>query len=110
MHGPPGVGKTLTVRYLASEMADATIIVVSGPAVGAAMVVGVTVALFQALTQIQEMTLTFVPKIVIAVANEMPISPTAAPVRIQQPRLSCAGLLGGCGGSLRSDKGRRLQP
>jgi flagellar biosynthetic protein FliQ len=42
-----------------------TIIVVSGPAVGAAMLVGVSVALFQALTQIQEMTLTFVPKIVI---------------------------------------------
>jgi flagellar biosynthesis protein FliQ len=42
-----------------------TIIVVSGPAVGAAMVVGIGVALFQALTQIQEMTLTFVPKIVI---------------------------------------------
>ncbi len=28
------------------------------------MVVGIVVALFQALTQIQEMTLTFVPKIV----------------------------------------------
>lgn len=42
-----------------------TIIIVSGPAVGAAMLVGVGVALFQALTQIQEMTLTFVPKIVI---------------------------------------------
>ncbi|HLH10386.1 MAG TPA: flagellar biosynthesis protein FliQ [Methylovirgula sp.] len=42
-----------------------TIIVVSGPAVGAAMVVGLGVALFQALTQIQEMTLTFVPKIVV---------------------------------------------
>lgn len=42
-----------------------TIIVVSGPAVGAAMLVGIGIALFQALTQIQEMTLTFVPKIVI---------------------------------------------
>ena len=41
-----------------------TIIVGSGPAVAAAMVVGLVVALFQALTQIQEMTLTFVPKIV----------------------------------------------
>ncbi len=42
-----------------------TIILVSGPAVAAAMVVGVIVALFQALTQVQEMTLTFVPKIVV---------------------------------------------
>lgn len=42
-----------------------TIIVGSGPAVGAAMAVGVIVALIQALTQVQEMTLTFVPKIVV---------------------------------------------
>jgi flagellar biosynthetic protein FliQ len=41
-----------------------TILVGSGPAVGAAMLVGLAVALFQALTQIQESTLTFVPKIV----------------------------------------------
>lgn len=41
-----------------------TIIVASGPAVGVAMLVGIIVALFQALTQIQEMTLTFVPKII----------------------------------------------
>jgi flagellar biosynthesis protein FliQ len=41
-----------------------TIIVASGPAVGAAMAVGIVIALLQALTQIQEMTLTFVPKII----------------------------------------------
>lgn len=41
-----------------------TILLASGPAVLAAMVVGVTIAFIQALTQIQEMTLTFVPKIV----------------------------------------------
>ncbi|MCJ2143785.1 flagellar biosynthetic protein FliQ [Methylobacterium sp. E-066] len=42
-----------------------TIIVASGPSVAAAMVVGTLIALFQALTQIQEVTLTFVPKIVV---------------------------------------------
>jgi flagellar biosynthesis protein FliQ len=42
-----------------------TIIVGSGPAVAAAMVVGLIVAVIQALTQVQEMTLTFVPKIVV---------------------------------------------
>jgi flagellar biosynthetic protein FliQ len=42
-----------------------TILVGAGPAVGAAMVVGIAIALFQALTQIQEATLTFVPKIVV---------------------------------------------
>lgn len=41
-----------------------TILVAAGPAVLAGMIVGVTIALIQALTQVQEMTLTFVPKIV----------------------------------------------
>ena len=42
-----------------------TIIIASGPAVAAAMFVGVIIALLQALTQVQEMTLTFIPKIVV---------------------------------------------
>lgn len=41
-----------------------TILIAAGPAVAAAMVVGLVIALLQALTQIQEATLTFVPKIV----------------------------------------------
>jgi flagellar biosynthetic protein FliQ len=36
---------------------------VAGPVMGIGLVVGVAVALLQALTQIQEMTLVFVPKI-----------------------------------------------
>lgn len=40
-----------------------TVVVASGPPVLAAMAVGLIVALVQALTQVQEMTLTFVPKI-----------------------------------------------
>lgn len=39
-------------------------LLISAPALIAAMLVGVGIALVQALTQIQEMTLTFVPKIV----------------------------------------------
>ena len=35
----------------------------AGPLLAAALLVGLTIALFQALTSIQEMTLTFVPKI-----------------------------------------------
>ncbi len=42
-----------------------TVIIASSPAVGAAMVVGLAIALLQALTQIQEITLTFIPKIVV---------------------------------------------
>lgn len=41
-----------------------TVIVGSGPAVLAAMIIGVAIALIQALTQIQEVTLTFIPKII----------------------------------------------
>ncbi len=41
-----------------------TIIIGSGPAVAAAMFIGLVIALFQALTQVQETTLTFVPKII----------------------------------------------
>ncbi len=45
-----------------------TIVVASAPAVLAAMVVGFVIALLQALTQVQEMTLTFVPKILAVLA------------------------------------------
>ena len=40
-------------------------IVLAGPVVGSAMVLGVGIAFVQALTQVQEMTLTFVPKIIV---------------------------------------------
>jgi flagellar biosynthesis protein FliQ len=46
-----------------------TIIVAAGPPVFAAMLVGIVIALFQALTQIQETTLTFVPKIIVVLAT-----------------------------------------
>ena len=41
-----------------------TVLTACGPAVAVAMLVGIGIALIQALTQIQEITLTFVPKIV----------------------------------------------
>ena len=41
-----------------------TIFLVSGPAVMTALVVGVVIAFIQAITQVQEMTLTFVPKVI----------------------------------------------
>ncbi|HJZ43909.1 MAG TPA: flagellar biosynthesis protein FliQ [Hyphomicrobiaceae bacterium] len=41
-----------------------TVIVACGPAVVAAMVIGIVIALLQALTQVQEVTLTFIPKII----------------------------------------------
>lgn len=41
-----------------------TLIIVSMPMMLVGLIVGVVIALFQALTQIQEMTLVFVPKII----------------------------------------------
>lgn len=41
------------------------ILTVAGPMLLASLIVGVGIGLFQALTQIQEMTLTFVPKILV---------------------------------------------
>ena len=46
-----------------TQLAMWTLIVASSPAVVAAMVVGLAIALLQALTQVQEITLTFIPKI-----------------------------------------------
>lgn len=40
------------------------ILIISAPLMIAGMVVGIVISLFQALTTIQEITLTFVPKIV----------------------------------------------
>lgn len=41
-----------------------TVLIAASPAVVSAMVVGILIALLQALTQVQEMTLTFIPKII----------------------------------------------
>ncbi|MGY3439948.1 flagellar biosynthetic protein FliQ [Marinovum sp. KMM 9879] len=41
-----------------------TVLYAAGPIMAIALVVGLIIAFFQALTQVQEMTLTFVPKIV----------------------------------------------
>ena len=46
-----------------AQMAVWTLIMVITPIMLVALVIGLIVALFQALTSIQEMTLTFVPKI-----------------------------------------------
>lgn len=55
-----------------------TVIVGSGPAVGAAMAVGIVIALLQALTQVQEATLTFVPKILVVFGAMVLMAPLIA--------------------------------
>lgn len=45
-----------------------TILLVSAPALGIGLIVGLLVSIFQATTQIQEQTLAFIPKIVAILA------------------------------------------
>src|SRR2546423_627872 len=61
--GTPAAGTPDSLDIVQSALW--TIIVASGPAVGAAMAIGIIIALLQALTQVQEVTLTFIPKIIV---------------------------------------------
>jgi flagellar biosynthesis protein FliQ len=51
------------VKELSGEVFK-TIMIISGPALLVSLTVGLIISLFQAVTQIQEFTLTFVPKII----------------------------------------------
>ena len=51
------------------------VIMASGPSILAAMLVGLAISLLQALTQIQEATLTFIPKIIIIFLTAMLTAP-----------------------------------
>ena len=51
-----------------SRMTFLVILKAGGPIMAAGLVVGLIIAIFQTLTSIQEMTLTFVPKIIIIFA------------------------------------------
>lgn len=50
------------ILYMAKE-ALGTAILVGGPILAASLLVGLIVSIFQAMTQIQEQTLSFIPKI-----------------------------------------------
>jgi flagellar biosynthesis protein FliQ len=56
----------MTADFIVGIMAETikVTLLISAPALLVGLVVGVVVSLFQAITQIQEMTLVFVPKIV----------------------------------------------
>lgn len=56
----------MSIGLVLEVMRDAflRILIISAPALGAALVIGVIISIFQAVTQIQEQTLTFVPKLI----------------------------------------------
>ncbi|CAG1065554.1 Flagellar biosynthetic protein FliQ [uncultured bacterium] len=51
------------------------ILLVSAPVLIAGMVIGLLISVFQAVTQIQEMTLTFVPKIIVVFLVLLALAP-----------------------------------
>ena len=57
----------MTPEFVVSFAQEAikTVILVSMPMLGFGLAIGLIIAIFQATTQIQEMTLTFVPKIIV---------------------------------------------
>lgn len=57
-------------------------ILISMPAVGIGLIVGFIISLFQAVTQIQEQTLTFVPKVVAVLGIVAVTSPWIASLLI----------------------------
>ena len=59
------MGFDANVEFL--RMAFWQILVISGPLLGVALVIGLAIGILQAATSIQEMTLTFVPKLVLVV-------------------------------------------
>ena len=52
-----------TIIYLGRE-AMFTVLLASAPILGGSLIIGILISVFQASTQIQEQTLTFVPKII----------------------------------------------
>lgn len=51
------------------------VVIVCGPPIALSMIVGLMVSLFQAVTQIQEATLTFVPKMIIIFGSLAALGP-----------------------------------
>ncbi len=55
-----------TVMTIAQQALEMTVLI-SAPMLGAALVTGLLVSLFQAATQINEMTLSFIPKMLVLI-------------------------------------------
>ncbi len=51
------------------------VLIIAGPVMGIGLVVGLVISLFQSLTQLQEQTLSFVPKIVAMVGVALVLVP-----------------------------------
>ena len=84
------------VMSLGSEAIKTTILL-AGPMLLAAMVIGIVVSLLQAITQINESTLTFIPKMVAVILVLIVMAPWMLEM-LQQYTIS---VLGGAGDLIR---------
>ncbi len=67
----------MSIEFITSFAREALILtlLLSAPLLGFALIVGVLISIFQAVTQIQEMTLTFVPKIIVTLLATIVFGP-----------------------------------
>ena len=70
------------VTFIGKETIQ-VILLVSAPVLIAGMVVGLLISVFQAVTQIQEMTLTFVPKIIVVFLVLLGLAPWMMEIMIK---------------------------
>ena len=61
----------MSVGFVANLMGQAVFetLLISAPMLGLGLIVGLAISIFQATTAIQEMTLTFVPKLVVVLGS-----------------------------------------
>jgi flagellar biosynthetic protein FliQ len=59
-----------------------TVLMVAGPLLAAGLIIGVLVSIFQTVTQIREMSLTFVPKIIVVLVVLAVFAPWMASIMI----------------------------
>ncbi|MDK2798568.1 MAG: flagellar biosynthesis protein FliQ [Clostridiales bacterium] len=52
-----------------------TVLLLSGPMLGLGLLVGLAISIFQATTQIQEQTLSFIPKIIVILGSMIVFGP-----------------------------------
>ncbi len=69
--------------YSITKKAITTALLVAGPVLIVSMVVGLLISIFQAVTQIQEQTLTFVPKMLAILAVMVILGPFMAKTLVQ---------------------------
>lgn len=63
------------------------VLLISAPVMGIGLIVGLTVSLFQSMTQLQEQTLSFVPKILAMVGLTLVLVPWLAGRLLEYARL-----------------------